>query len=427
MAHRRTLTAIAGFVVAGLALAGCASGDSSGSADSGSEKENDGPVTLEFWAWGSNVDKRVAEWNEQNPDIQVNISAPAGGADFPVKVLSAVRAGEGPDIAQAEYTQLPTYVSAGVVADVESVRDELEEAFSETTLDTVTFDDTIFGIPQDLGPALFVYRTDLFGQLGIEPAETWDEFRALAEQVRSLPGDHYLANFSALDADLFMGLALQNGAQWWEFADDEWKVDIDDEASAEVLEYWQGLIEDDLISTYPSGSPEFIEATASGKVLGQIAGAWAPGPLLNQYPDTVGLWGAAQIPQWEAGELKTFARGGSADIILADSEHYDESVEFLTWLNASDEGAEGLVGINKFTAALHGQEIDRPAPDLIPEDDAYWPSAAESASGLVSVQWGPNTQVAFTALNDALGAAIETGDWSKVLSTVQTTVEGDLD
>src|SRR5690606_32922537 len=107
------------------------------------------------------------------------------------------------------------------------------------------------------------------------------------------------------------GLSLQNGAQWWDFADGEWKVDIDDEGSAEVLEYWQGLVEDDLVSTYPTGSPEFNEATASGKILGQIAGAWAPGPLLNQYPDTVGLWAAAQIPQWDAGELKTFARGGS--------------------------------------------------------------------------------------------------------------------
>ncbi|GAB3601597.1 ABC transporter substrate-binding protein [Microbacterium tumbae] len=421
MAHRRTLTAVAGIAIAGLALAGCAGAD-----DSGSEGSGDGPVTLEFWAWGSNVDKRVEEWNAQNPDIQVNISAPAGGVDFPVKVLSAVRAGEGPDIAQAEYTQMPTYVSAGVVADVESIRGDLEEAYSETVLDTVTFDGTVFGIPQDLGPALWVYRTDLFSELGLEPAATWDDFRALAEKVRSLPGDHYLANFSALDADMFMGLSLQNGAQWWDYSDETWKVDIDDDATAEVLEYWHGLIEDDLVSTYVGNSPEYNEAVASGKVLGQIAGAWAPGPLLNQYPDTVGLWGAAQIPQWDAGELRTFARGGSADIVLADTEHYDEAVEFLTWLNVTDEAAEGLVGINKFTAATHGQEIDRPAPDLIPEDDTYWPTAAESASGLLSVQWGPNTQVAFTALTDALGTAIESGDWSSVLSTVQSTVEDDL-
>lgn len=423
MGHRRTITALAGFTVAALALAGCTGTPDSG--DAGADEES-GPVTLEFWAWGSNVDKRVAEWNEANPDIQVNISAPAGGVDMPVKVLAAVRAGEGPDMVQAEYTQMPTYVSAGVVADVESIRGELEDAFAENVLDTVTFDDTIFGIPQDLGPALYVYRTDLFAELGIEPAETWDDFRALAEQVRALPGDHYLANFSSLDADLFMGLALQNGAQWWDFADDQWQVDIDDAATAEVLEYWQGLVEDDLISTYLTSSPEYIEAVASGKILGQIAGAWAPGPLMNQYPDTVGLWTAAQIPQWESGELRTFARGGSADIVLADSEHYGASVEFLTWLNASDEGAEGLVAINKFTGALHGQEIDRPAPELIPEDDTYWPSAAESASALVTVQWGPNTQVAFTALSDALGAAIESGEWAKVLPTVQGTVEDDL-
>lgn len=422
MGHRRTaLAAFAGLAVTALALTGC----SGSNGQTGSEAES-GPITLEFWAWGSNVDKRVAEWNEANPDIQVDISAPAGGADFPVKVLSAVRAGEGPDIAQAEYTQLPTYVSAGVVADLEPVRDQLEDAFSQSTLDTVTFDGTVFGIPQDLGPTLLFYRTDLFQELGLEPAATWDDFRALAEEVRSLPGDHYLANFSSLDADLFMGLALQNGAQWWDFSDGEWQVDIDDDATAQVLEYWQGLVEDDLVSTYLTNSPEYIEAFASGKILSNIAGAWAPGPMMNQYPDTVGLWDAAQIPQWDAGELSTFARGGSADIVLKDSKHYDAAVEFLTWLNASDEGAEGLVGINKFTAALHGQEVDRPAPELMPDVDGYWAAAAEAAEGLVTVQWGPNTQVAFTALNDALGAAIEAGEWAQVLPTVQSTVEDDL-
>jgi hypothetical protein len=89
MGVRRTARAIAaGFVVAALALAGCAPADTAG-----------GPVTLEFLAWGSNIDKRIEVWNQAHPDVQVTISAPACGPDFPVRVLTAVRAGEGPDIA----------------------------------------------------------------------------------------------------------------------------------------------------------------------------------------------------------------------------------------------------------------------------------------------------------------------------------------
>lgn len=425
MLKKTTLTTLVGITAIGLVLSGCSSSDApEGEAEKPAES---GPVTLEFWAWGSNLEKRVDDWNANNPDIQVNLSAPAGGADFPVKVLSAVRAGEGPDIAQAEYSQLPTYVSAGVTEDLESVRSEIEAAYAPAVLDTVTFDGTIFGIPQDLGPALHVYRTDLYDELGLTPPTTWDEYRALAEQVRGMPGDHYLGNFSSLDADLFMGLSLQAGAQWWNYDGGNWQVNIDDPKTAKVLEYWQGLVEDDLVSTYLTNSPEYIEAVSSGQVLSTIAGAWAPGPLLNQYPDTVGKWAAEQIPQWTASEHRTFARGGSANIVLNDSKNKEAALKFALWLNASDEGAEGLVSINKFTGALHGQQIDRPAPDLMPEDETYWPTAAEAADGLVAVQWGPNTQVAFTALNDALGAAIESGAWSKVLPTVQETVQRDLD
>lgn len=418
---RRSRLLLATAAVMTLALSAC-----SAPADGGGA--SDGPVELEFWAWGSNIDKRTEVWNAENPDIQVNISAPATGADMPTRVLSAVRAGDGPDIAQAEYTQMPTYVSAGVLAPLDSERDVLEEAFSPSVLETVSFDDSIFGIPQDLGPSLFLYRNDIFAENGLEPATTWDEFRALAEQVRALEGgDKYLFNFSAIDADQFMGLSLQNGAQWWEYEGGEWAVDIDDTASQEVLEFWQGMVEDDLVSTHQTGSPEQIEATASGRTLATIAGAWVPGPYLNQFPDTVGLWSAAQIPQWDASDPRVFARGGSANVVLAESEHYEQAVEFITWLNASDEGAEGLVEVNKFTGALHGQEIDRTPPDLMPEDTEYWPTATAAAENLVTVQWGPNTQVAFTALTDEIGDAIEgISDWSDVLPRVQEIVSQDL-
>jgi len=412
----RARAIVAGLAVAGLALTACApGGDTAG-----------GPVTLEFWAWGSNVDKRVAVWNQAHPDIQVNISAPASGSDFPVRVLTAVRAGEGPDIAQAEYTQLPSYVTAGVLADVESERAELEAAYAPEVLETVTFDGRIFGIPQDLGPSMLIHRKDVFAEHGLTPPTTWDEFRALAEKVRTLPGNPYLVNFSNVDADLFMGLALQSGARWWDYSGGTWTVRIDDEPTRRVLEFWQGLVEDDLVSTFQTTSPQQIEAMATGRTLAQIAGAWAPGPLMNQYPDTVGKWAGAQIPQWDPNDPRTFARGGSANVVLKDTEHPEEAAAFLMWLNASDEGAEGLVQVNKFTGALHGQQIDRDPPALMPGDTGYWPSAVESASHLVPAQWGPNTQVAFTALGDQLGAAIESGNWTDVLPSVERIVRDDL-
>ncbi len=417
--RRTTRASIAALGVMAIGLTGCSAGDGG----------SDGPVTLEFWAWGSNIDKRVAVWNEENPDVQVEISAPASGADMPTVVLSAARAGDGPDMAQAEYTQLPSYVTAGILADLTPSADAFADKFSDSVLQTVTFDDLVFGIPQDLGPALFVHRKDLFAELGLSPAASWEEFRTLAEQVRaSGDGDRYLLNFSALDADLFMGLALQNGAQWWDYDEDGWSVDVASDETQEVLDFWQGMVEDDLVSTYQTNSPEYVEAMASGRILSQLAGAWAPGPLMSQYPETVGAWAGAPIPQWDPSDPRVFARGGSANVVLADSEHPEQAIDFLTWLNASDEGAEGLVEVNKFTAASHGQQIDRSAPEIMPDESGYWPTASEQADHLVAAQWGPNTQVAFTAIGDAFGNAFE-GQlaWSEVLPEVQRVVSTDLE
>jgi len=195
-----------------------------------------------------------------------------------------------------------------------------------------------------------------------------------------------------------------------------------------VLDYWEGMVEDDLVSTYQTNSPEFVEAMSSGRILSQLAGAWAPGPLMSQYPDTVGAWAGAAIPQWDTADPRVFARGGSSNVVLADSEHPEEALEFLTWLNASDEGAEGLVEVNKFTAATHGQEIERSAPEIMPDESGYWPTASEQAQDLVAAQWGPNTQVAFTAIGDALGNAFEGQlPWDQVLPEVQRVVSTDLE
>jgi hypothetical protein len=61
---RRTAAAVAaGIAVTGIARAGCApAADTAG-----------GPVTLEFWAWGSGIDTRVTAWNQARPDIQVTV------------------------------------------------------------------------------------------------------------------------------------------------------------------------------------------------------------------------------------------------------------------------------------------------------------------------------------------------------------------
>ena len=63
-----------------------------------------------------NIDKVVALWNATHPDIQVAVNTQAqGDAEF-TKLLTADKAGNPPDLFQAEYQALPTLVSNDVAA-----------------------------------------------------------------------------------------------------------------------------------------------------------------------------------------------------------------------------------------------------------------------------------------------------------------------
>ncbi|MFP3786289.1 ABC transporter substrate-binding protein, partial [Burkholderia sp. SIMBA_024] len=116
----------------------------------------------------------------------------------------------------------------------------------------------VYGVPQDIGPTGMMYRNDLFDEYGFDVPTTWEEFAEVAEDIREAgDGDMYIANFAGGDADLFVGLTMQAGANWWTVDGDEWKVDIDSQASRDVLAFWQDMVDRDLVSAVPGGTPEW--------------------------------------------------------------------------------------------------------------------------------------------------------------------------
>ncbi|MEV0127343.1 extracellular solute-binding protein [Dactylosporangium sp. NPDC050688] len=78
--------------------------------------EAGGKVELTFWSWVPGIDKVVAQWNAAHPDIHVTVSKQAQGDEEVTKVLTANKAGNPPDLFQAEYQALPTLVSNGAAA-----------------------------------------------------------------------------------------------------------------------------------------------------------------------------------------------------------------------------------------------------------------------------------------------------------------------
>jgi multiple sugar transport system substrate-binding protein len=178
----RRFSAVAATLLTAVLAAGCGgSGSDAPESAPSSAPAAEGPVKLTYWTWVPNMDKIVAVWNNANPDIQVTVSKQAGGDDASAKFLTAAKAGNPPDLVQAEYQHLPSFVAADAVADLSQLVGDAKGEFSEGLWNLVTLGtDAVYGIPQDSGPMMLYYRADLFKKYGIEVPKTWDEYAEAA-------------------------------------------------------------------------------------------------------------------------------------------------------------------------------------------------------------------------------------------------------
>jgi multiple sugar transport system substrate-binding protein len=407
-----------------LVAAGCSSGTKSSS-------DADQKVNLTFWSWVPNIDKVVALWNAAHPDIHVDVSKQAQGDDEVTKVLTAAKAGNPPDLFQAEYQALPTLVSNDVAADLKKQTAAIRSHFADGVWQQVTLGtDAVYGIPQDSGPMMLYYRGDLFQQYGLTVPKTWDEFAALAATVRQKAPKSYLTTFSSGDPGWFAGLAEQAGAQWWSVSGKTWKVNVNDAATRKVADFWGNLVNQGLIDKQPMYTPEWNKALNDGTLLAWPSAVWGPGVLAGNAADTKGKWTMAPLPQWSAGENKTGNWGGSSTAIAAKSKHLDAAVQFAIWLNTDPQATAALVTQGGLypadRAAQSGPALSAP-PDFFAQQTNFYQLAKQIADTAAGVIWGPDVNVTYATYKDAFGKVITSrGAFSSAVDTMQQATVDDM-
>ncbi|GAA4768879.1 ABC transporter substrate-binding protein [Microbacterium gilvum] len=424
MQRSRVTAAGVGLVIAGLALTGCAGGegDSTGSGE---------PITLEYWAWGTTQKPLVDAWNAAHPDIQVHHTDAGGGSDSSAKLVTATRADNAPDVALVEYNTLPAMIVAGVASDISAYTGDLSNEFAAGVWSQATFDGVSYGVPQDAGPQALTYNKARFDELGIEVPTTWAEFATAAETVRAADPDAYITTFAPAEFGGFAGFAQQAGAEWWSVDGDSWTVDFDDEASVAVADYWQDLIDRDLVLAEPLLTPEWNARLNAGDVLSWPAGLWAAGVVNGVAGDMAGQWALAPLPQWTEGDTAVAFQGGSAAVVTTSSEHAEAAAEFASWIATSDEAAAIQIEQGTYPASLAGQQltIGSEPPLLMQGQDDYWEIAAAIAADTIpEISWGPNVNVASTAFQDAMSAAVTNGTpLAEALSETERVVADDME
>ncbi|ONK10530.1 sugar ABC transporter substrate-binding protein [Streptomyces sp. MP131-18] len=413
--------------VRGIALAGVAS---LVAACSGGEA-GDGVITLDYWCWSQSQSEKVDAFNAAHPDIQVRHTDAGGGGDSSTKLLTASRAGNAPDISCVEYQTIPAMVVSDVLADISEYTAEVEDDFSDEVWEMTRFEEEVYGIPQDVGPMVLLYNQARFDELGLEVPATWEEFAEVAADVRERDPSSHLATFAPTEFGNFAGLAQQAGADWWTVEDREWTVGIDDEATMRVAEYWQDLIDRDLVRPEPLLTPEWNNRVNNGHVLTWPSALWAPGVLYGVAEGQAGDWGIAPLPQWESDDRDVALQGGTALTVTKNSDHPEAAAEFAMWMNTDETAYDLQIADGQYPACIAGQEAaaQGPPPPLTGRQQDYWDIATEAASHTVpGVTWGPNVSTASDAYQDAISAAIRNGTpLPDALQQVHDTVVEDMD
>lgn len=319
--------------------------------------QSDGEQTeLTIWAWEPTLADVVPAFEAANPDIKVDLQNVGGAGDTYTQIDNAIAAGSGaPDIAQIEYYAIAQYAIPGRLADLtEQGAGDLADEFTPGTWNAVTLADSgaVYGLPMDSGPMALFYNEAVFQEAGIdEPPATWEEFYDAAVAIRALGENSYITSDNG-DAGLATSMMWLGGGQPFGIEDNQVRIDLGDEGTVAYAEFWQRLLDEDLINTTVSPwSDDWFRGLGDGSIASLITGAWMPANLIGSAPDAAGDFRVAPAPVPEAGTPANAENGGSSLAVLASSEKAEAAYRFLEF-NSVGEGADIRVAGGNFPSSV---------------------------------------------------------------------------
>lgn len=295
--------------------------------------------------------------------IAVNFSeTPYGEAHQ--KQLLAYQQGDGQyDVAQYDNTFLAPFGAAKAMTPLDDYLKNSAEYdindFSAGQQDYGKYDGQTLGLTLSTEPMIQWYRTDIYDELGLKPATTWDEFLSNAKAVKEAgKGDGVLMGFGPNVSWWFMTLVWSFGGQLY---DKDLKPTVNTPEAEAATEYLQSLL--------PYAPDGAISATGDDvmfKFLAQDIGA-----IINYS----GYFGATLDPAANKfqGKIGTAPMPkGAADIthlagwnigIPADSKNKDLAWQFLEFVLGKSNAKAYL----KSGAAAIGRNSITSDADLVKE------------------------------------------------------------
>ncbi|HLY30554.1 MAG TPA: sugar ABC transporter substrate-binding protein [Ktedonobacterales bacterium] len=399
----------------------------------GTPSQQSGPVQLTFWSFNQQIIEQASAFNKTHPNIHVTaLKEPSGPNQYYPKVITAVHAGNAPDVALIEYQYIPTMVANSALVDISQYgAASAQSQFASSAWSQVTRGSAIYGFPQDTGPMGLFYRKGIFQRAGISsPPATWADFAADAVKIHALGPNYYIASFPPQSTGWIQSLMWQYGAQWFKIdsSKNAWKVSINSAASKAVANYWQDLINKGLVSTVADFSNDWGAGLDKGTIASWPSAVWGQGVVTSDAQDTSGKWAVAPMPQWTAGANLSGMWGGSAISVIAGTKHPKEAEEFAQWYLTNTQSLTiGVKEIGWFPANLSARQF----PEVTSPNAFFSNQVIDTIFANANVPntwtWPPNLTDVNQFMGDDFNAAIANHtSLSAALDKLQTQVIQDL-
>jgi multiple sugar transport system substrate-binding protein len=422
-ARRRTAATAIGLTCVSALVAGCSSGSPS---TSSAQTAASGPVTVQYWGWVPGIENAIAIWNKSNPNIHVDFSRIASN-QATTKYQTAVQAGNAPCLGQVGYDSMLSYVADGLLQDVTNEAQQYQKNYLPWTWGQVSAAGRTFGLPQDTGPLVMYYRTDLFAKYGINVPGTWTGYAAAAQKVHAADPSVVLGTLSPDDAGMFQALAWQNHANWWSTDGNSWVPGINSAPTKAVASYWQQLISSGDVKIANRWDPTFYQDMQNGKVLSYIGAAWNASLIAQNVASGAGKWRVAQMPVYSTSQPATANSGGSAVAVLKGCKDTAAALKFANWLDTAEASMDILAsptggGLYPASTAALDYPVVNQGVSYFGGQNIYAQFKQSATEVNHDWNWGPVQTQVYTAVGNALSdVALKKATLPDALATVQST------
>lgn len=256
-------------------------------------------------------------------------------------LLPATLAGTGPDVAINVGEGLPiNYALRGAVYnlkefdDFQEVVDERytkEEMIPMMLGDIDDPDSGCYGFPNTATFLVMFYRTDIFENNGWEVPKTWDDVTNLVKELSVQNLDFYLP-FEGAGSTIFSTILYQMGGEFYN--EDQTACAFTTETAKKAFEQWCSYFCDYGFEK----SANFTNRFRSGEMPIGITSYTLYNTLSVFAPDIAGKWAFAPLPGYEMEDGTINNKGVlslTSSIIMAQTEHPEESWAFLKWWSST--------------------------------------------------------------------------------------------